>query len=77
MEMQLIYYLNLEHIDWVIIGAETGNRKGKIIPKIEWILDILHYCQKTKIPVYLKDSLYWIYKDIYPKEIKEFPEVVK
>ena len=57
------------NIDWVIIGAETGNRKGKIIPKREWIEDIVNHCRYKEIPVYLKDSL----KKIYPVEKKEFP----
>jgi protein gp37 len=58
-------------IDWVILGAETGNRKSKITPKKEWIENIVSYCRKDKIPIYLKDSL----KEIYPEEIKMFPEV--
>ena len=57
------------NIDWVILGAETGNRKGKIIPKKEWVEEIVNHCRHKDIPVYLKDSL----KDIYPVEIKEFP----
>ena len=57
------------NIDWVILGAETGNRKGKIIPKKEWIEDIVNHCKEASFPVYLKDSL----KNIYPEEIKEFP----
>jgi len=65
--------INLEGIDWLIVGAETGNRKGKIIPKKEWIEDIINYCRDNNIPVYLKDSL----KNIYPAEIKEFPEGVR
>ena len=64
-------YLNFDReIGWVIFGAETGNRRGKIIPKREWIKDIVNYCRYKDIPVYLKDSL----KDIYPVEIKEFPK---
>ena len=59
----------LEGINWVIIGAETGNRKGKVIPKIEWIRNIVSYCRDKSIPIYLKNSL----KNIYPTEIKEFP----
>jgi len=59
------------NIDWVILGAETGNRKGKIIPKKEWIENMVNYCKWNNIPVYLKDSL----KDIYPEEIKEFPKI--
>ncbi|GAH40064.1 unnamed protein product [marine sediment metagenome] len=70
MQMQLIYYLNLEGIDWVIVGAETGKRKGKVIPKKAWIEDIVDSCRKRGIPIYLKDSL----KEIYPEEIKMFPE---
>lgn len=59
------------NIDWVILGAETGKRKGKIIPKKEWIENIVDYCKRDKIPIYLKDSL----KGIYPEEIKEFPKI--
>jgi len=63
--------LDLIFLDWVILGAETGEyRKGKIIPKKEWIESIVKFCQDNDIPVYLKDSL----RGIYPIEIKEFPE---
>ena len=60
----------LKYFDWVIIGAETGNRKGKVIPKREWIEDIVNYCTEKNIPIYLKDSL----KNIYPSNVKEFPK---
>lgn len=63
--------LGILFVDWVILGAETGNRKGKITPKKEWIENIIDYCKRDKIPIYLKDSL----KDIYPEEIKEFPKI--
>ena len=66
--INLSFYLN---IDWLILGAETGNRKGKVIPKREWIETIVNYCRENNIPIYLKDSL----KDIYPVEIKEFPKM--
>lgn len=42
---------------WIIIGAETGHRKGKIIPDKDWIKDIVKWCDKSKIPVFMKDSL--------------------
>ena len=42
----------------VIIGAETGNRKGKVIPKKEWIMDIVKECDKAfKVKVFMKESL--------------------
>ena len=46
-----------ENIDWMIIGAETGNRKGKIEPRIEWTAYLLYEADKHYLPVYMKDSL--------------------
>ncbi|MBR3740585.1 MAG: DUF5131 family protein [Clostridia bacterium] len=43
--------------DWVIIGAETGQRKGKVIPKKEWIENILVPCLYSGIPIFMKESL--------------------
>jgi len=55
---------------WVIIGAETGNRKDKVVPKREWIENIIEDCKKNNIPVFMKDSL----KEIWGEElICEFP----
>ena len=42
---------------WVIIGAESGDRKGKVIPKREWIENIVNYCKERNVPVFMKDSL--------------------
>lgn len=44
-------------INWVIIGAETGNRKGKIIPKKLWVDRIVEACKRYGIPVFMKESL--------------------
>jgi protein gp37 len=56
--------------DWLIIGAETGNRKGKIIPKREWIENIVRECRLRGVPVFMKDSL----KEIWGKPlIREYP----
>lgn len=46
-----------DKVDWIIIGAETGNRKNKVIPKCEWIEPIMEVCDKNNIPVFMKDSL--------------------
>lgn len=43
--------------EWVIIGAETGNRKNKVVPKKEWVDNIVTYCDENVIPVFMKDSL--------------------
>ncbi len=42
---------------WVIIGAETGNRKGKIVPEKEWIDTICAAADITHAAVFMKDSL--------------------
>lgn len=46
-----------ENVNWVIVGAETGQRKGKVIPKKEWIDAVISECDKKEIPVFMKDSL--------------------
>ena len=52
---------NTKYVKWVIVGAETGNRKGKIIPKREWIENIVNACKAAEVPVFLKNNL----KDIW------------
>lgn len=47
----------MPNTEWVIIGAETGNRKGKVVPKKEWIDNIVMSCDEKEIPVFMKDSL--------------------
>ena len=42
---------------WTIIGAETGNRKGKIAPKREWVENIVEAAQVTGMKVFMKESL--------------------
>ena len=44
-------------IDWIIVGAETGNRKDKIYPKREWIEHIAETSEKTGVPLFMKESL--------------------
>jgi len=57
-------------VDFVIIGRETGNRKDKIIPKKEWIENIVNYCKEKNVPVFMKNNL----KDIWQEPlIQEFP----
>lgn len=49
--------------DWVIIGAETGNRSGKVKPKREWVEDIVNaFCESGK-PVFMKDSMKEVWGD--------------
>ncbi len=42
---------------WIIIGAETGQRKEKVTPEKEWIDIICEAAEITDAAVFMKDSL--------------------
>lgn len=46
-----------KYTSWAIIGAETGNRAGKVVPEREWIEDIVGAFHGEGKPVFMKDSL--------------------
>ena len=46
--------LSKDMVDWVIIGAQS---RPTIMPKIEWVQEIVEAADKAGIPVFLKDSL--------------------
>lgn len=54
--------------DWVIIGAETGNRKGKVIPEKKWIDDILMECEYSGRPIFMKESIRDLMGDDFRQE---------
>ena len=56
-------------IDWVILGAETGNRKGKIIPEKEWIQEVARQCRVAGVPLFMKESL----RELISEFIQEYP----
>lgn len=43
--------------NWIIVGAETGNRKNKVIPHKAWIDEIVSTAKKAGIPVFMKEAL--------------------
>ena len=44
--------LNLEGIDWVIVGGESGPRSRQM--KELWVIDIRNQCQEAKVPFFFK-----------------------
>jgi protein gp37 len=61
-------------IEWVIVGADTSNRKDKVVPKREWVENIVKCCREYGVPVFLKDNL----RDIWRADlIQEYPEGLK
>ena len=61
------------YINQVIIGAETGNRKEKVIPKKEWIDDIVKQCDKANVRVFMKESL----REIMGEDFRQDPLIWK
>lgn len=56
--------------EWVIIGAETGNRKGKVTPEKEWIDAIVRKARENDTAVFMKESL----REIMGSEfVQEYP----
>lgn len=56
--------------DWVIIGAETGNRLKRIVPEKAWIESIINNCRRNGLPVFMKDNLRSVWGD---RLIQEYP----
>lgn len=56
--------------NWIIVGAETGSRKDKIIPEKAWIDELAAYAWENEVPIFMKESL----KDMMGMEFKQqFP----
>ena len=51
---------------WVILGAETGNRADKVTPRREWVDQITQFCAENEIPVFYKDNLRAHFPDLPP-----------
>ena len=45
--------------DWIIVGAETGNRKEKVVPGGDWAFKLFDSARQWKIPIFIKDNLGW------------------
>jgi protein gp37 len=47
-----LHNLNLQGIDWVIVGGESG--PGARVMRKEWVLDIRDQCQAADVPFFFK-----------------------
>ncbi len=48
---------DLMGVDWIILGAETGNRKDKVVPEFKWVKRLVLQADTKGIPVFMKDSM--------------------
>jgi len=65
----------LDSIEWAILGAESSNRKGKIIPEANWITGLIG-CIPEETPIFVKEN---VYQYLSPSRIgfwQEFPEAM-
>lgn len=49
--------VDLTGIEWVVIGTETGRRRGKSVSKVEWVLSLTQQAHALGIPVFMKEDL--------------------
>ena len=63
--------LLFKQVHWVIIGAETGNRKGKTTPQKAWVDRIVEHCKAEGVPVFMKNSLIPVMGET--NMLREFP----
>lgn len=59
--------------EWVIIGAETGNRIDRIVPERKWMEEIVEARRAPGLPVFMKDNAAQVWGH---ELIREFPGVV-
>ena len=70
--------LNLEGIDWVIVGGESG--EGNLRPmKEEWVQDILKQCETQKVKFFFKQwggvNKYSAGRTLNGRTYDEMPEI--
>lgn len=49
--------VDLTGIEWIVIGTETGHRKGKSVSRPEWVYSLTGQAHARGIPVFMKEDL--------------------
>lgn len=55
--------------DWVIVGAETGPRKDKVVPERAWVEDLLDACREEGVPLFMKGNLAGVWGESLVQEM--------
>lgn len=63
-------------MDWFVVGAETGNRKGKVVPEAKWVTDIVDRAEAYGTALFLKDNLVPVMGEGYVKSHQDWPEAM-
>ena len=72
--------LNLDEIDWAIIGGESGNQARMM--ETEWAVDLLNQCRSANVPCFVKQmgtqwAKRYCSKSWKGDDFSEFPEVLQ
>ena len=49
--------VNFTGIEWIVVGTETGRRKGKSVSKPEWVWNLTNQAHSCGMPVFMKEDL--------------------
>lgn len=79
------WFLSSAQIDWIIIGGESGNEKGKYKYRpsyLDWYLRLIEECRIYKVPVFMKQTGTYLAKILKLKsrhgsDLSEWPEQLK
>lgn len=66
----LLGKISVPMTDWVIVGAETGNGRDRVVPRREWIAGIVEECREKGIPLFMKSNILGIWDG---EPVREFP----
>ena len=60
-------------IEWIVVGTETGRRKGKSESKPEWVWNLTDQAHSSGIPVFMKEDLLPVMGE--EQTVQELPQV--
>lgn len=60
-------------IEWIVVGTETGRRKGKSESKQEWVWNLTNQAHSRGIPVFMKEDLLPVMGE--EQMVQELPQV--
>lgn len=71
--------VDLHGISWIVIGTETGKRKGKAVSEVSWVENLTEQAHRLNIPVFMKEDLVPIMGEanMVQELPQEFKEVLK
>lgn len=67
--------LDLTGVEWIVVGTETGRRRGKVEARPEWVRGIIAQARAQGVAVFMKEDLLPIMGET--GMIQELPEAFK